>query len=97
MGVDDLRSKRLKAKAVEIALVIIKTETETGGIRADDLSRLVSNSVGSRILGISSGTMGQLLISHVSSGIIYRSRTVEGNTVYHYNLDLETEQHGMET
>ena len=95
MGDNNMRSKKLKLKCIEIALFIIKTETN--GIRCDDLSRLVSKSIKNRLCSISTGTMGQFLISSVNSGIIYRSRTVEGNTVYHYNLSQKMETHGMET
>ena len=78
----------MKQKAIATALIII--ETEKDGIRADDLASMLTSAFGSRYMGISVGTLGQFLIPSVSSGIIYKSRTIRGNTVYHYSLDLET-------
>lgn len=90
-----MRSKNVKRKVLETALLIIKTETN--GIRASSIAEMVSKAHGSRLFGVSVGTLGQMLSPYVANGTIYRSRTVEGNTVYHYNLALETGSHGVET
>lgn len=84
--------KNKRQKTTELCLFII--ENEPNGIRIQDLQRLVDQAFRFRC---SSNSIGQYLKPFVDQGVLEKSHTSQGNSVYRYIHPLETETHGMET
>lgn len=84
--------KSKRQRTTEMCLFII--QGEPNGIRAQDLQRLIDQAFRFRC---SSNTIGQYLKPFCDRGVLEKSHTSEGNSVYRYIHSMETETHGMET